>query len=72
MATNATQQRILREARRMVRSEKLGDLLNDYRQFFKRIRVGYYQERLIYLNRWLINDEQQQIDAFYSKQRAGK
>ncbi len=42
MATNATQERILREAKRMVRGEKLGDLLNDYRQFFQRVRVGYY------------------------------
>ncbi len=72
MAMNATQERILREARRMVRSEKISDLLNDYRQFFRRVRVGYYQDRLMYLNRWLINDEQQHIDAFYSKQRAGK
>ena len=72
MARNATQERILREARRMVRGERLSDFLNDYRQFFQRVRVGYYQDRLMYLNRWLVNDEQQHIDAFYSKQRAGK
>ncbi len=72
MAMNATQARILREAKRMVRGEKLGDFLNDYRQFFHRLRVGYYHDRLIYLNRWLVNDEQLHIDAYYAKQRAGK
>ena len=66
MAKNATQQRILREARRMVRMEKISDFINDYRQFFHRQRVGYYSDRLIYCNRWLVNDEQQQIDAYYS------
>ena len=65
MAQNATQQRILREARRMVAAEKIGDFINDYRQFFHRLRVGYYSDRLVYLNRWLVNDEQQQIDAYY-------
>ena len=66
MANNTTQQRILREARRMVRLEKLGDFFNDYRQFFHRLRVGYYSDRLVYCNRWLVNDEQQQIDAYYA------
>ena len=66
MAKNATQQRILREARRMVRMEKLTDFINDYRQFFHRQRVGYYSDRLVYHNRWLVNAEQQQIDAYYA------
>ena len=72
MARNATQERIFREAKRMVRGEKLSDFLNDYRQFFQRVRVGYYQDRLMYLNRWLVNDEQQHIDAFYSRQKNKK
>lgn len=67
MARNATQQRILREARRMVALEKWGDFINDYRQFFHRQRVGYYYDRLVYVNRWLVNDEQQQIDAYYGR-----
>ena len=66
MAQNATQARILREAKRMVRMEKLGDFINDYRQYIHRLRVGYYSDRLLYLNRWLINDEQLQIDAYYA------
>ena len=66
MAQNATQTRILREAKRMVRAEKIGDFINDYRQYFHRMRVGYYSDRLMYLNRWLVNDEQQQIDAYYA------
>ena len=67
MAVTATQQRILREARRMVRGEKLSDFVNDYRQFFHRVRVGYYSERLVYLNRWLINDEQLHMNAYYDR-----
>ena len=66
MAQNATQTRILREAKRMVRMEKIGDFINDYRQYFHRTRVGYYSDRLMYLNRWLVNDEQLQIDAYYA------
>ena len=66
MANSATQQRILREAKHMVNMEKWSDFINDYRQYFHRQRVGYYSERLIYVNRWLLNDEQQQIDEYYS------
>ena len=66
MAVSPTQQRILREARRIVAGEKWADFLNDYRQFFHRLRVGYYYDRLVYVNRWLVNDEQQQIDAYYA------
>ena len=65
MAKNATGQRILREAEHMVNMEKLSDFINDYRQFFHRLRVGYYSDRLVYLNRWLVNDEQQQINEYY-------
>lgn len=66
MARTTTQLRILREAKRTVAAEKWGDFINDYRQFFHRLRVGYYSDRLVYVNRWLLNDEQQQIDAYYS------
>ena len=72
MAQNATQARILREAKRMVFAEKIGDFINDYRQFLHRTRVGYYSDRLVYLNRWLINDEQLQIDAFYASRKRKK
>ena len=72
MPLNATQERIFRQARRMVRGEKFSDFINDYRQYFHRVRVGYYYDRLMFLNRWLVNDEQQHIDAYYSRQNAGK
>ena len=51
----------------MVRREKAADFINDYRQFFHRLRVGYYDDRLVYCSRWLVNDEQQQINAFYAE-----
>ena len=73
MPRNATKERILREARRMVRREKFSDFLNDYRQFFQRLRVGYYYDRLMYLNRWLVNDEQLHVDAYYGQRtKTGK
>lgn len=65
--SNVTQARILRDARRMVTAEKVNDLINDYRGFFRRMRMGYYSDRLVYLNRWLVNDEQQQIDEYYGR-----
>lgn len=64
---NATQERILSEARRMVLSEKVSDCINDPREFFRRLTVGYYSDRLVQLNRWLVNDEQQQIDEYYGR-----
>ena len=67
MPRNATEERILREARRMVRGERFADFINDYRQFFHRVRVGYYNDRLVYLNRWLVNDEQQHVNAYYGE-----
>ncbi len=67
MASYKTQQRILQDARKIVRGEKVADLLNDPKQFFHRLRVGYYSDRLAYAARWLINDEQQQIDEYYGR-----
>ena len=69
MPRSATEERLLREARRMVNMEKLSDFLNDYRQFFHRSRVGYYSDRLVLVNRWLLNDEQEQIDAYYASRK---
>ncbi len=67
MASYKTQQRILQDARKIVRGEKVADFLNDPKQFFHRLRVGYYSDRLAYAARWLINDEQQQIDEYYGR-----
>ncbi len=63
-----TKQNILKDARRMVRGEKVADFLNDPKQFFRRVRVGYYHDRFLLASRWLINDEQQQIDEYYGRQ----
>ena len=65
--SNATQERILSEARRMVLSEKVADFINDPRDFLRRLMHGYYSDRLVQLNRWLLNDEQQQIDDYYGR-----
>ena len=66
MKTQKTpQQRILKDARRMVRGEKIADFLNDPKQFFHRVRVGYYHDRFLLAARWLVNDEQQHIDQYY-------
>ena len=62
-----TQDRILRDAKRMVRSEKVSDFLNDHRQFIHRLWVGYYSDRLVYATRWLVNEEQRQIDNYYGR-----
>lgn len=67
MASQTTKQRILRDVKRSVRSEKVADFLNDPKQFFHRLRVGYYSDRMLYAARWLINDEQQQIDDYYGR-----
>ncbi|MCD8087487.1 MAG: hypothetical protein LUE22_02705 [Oscillospiraceae bacterium] len=67
MALNATQRRILGEAKRMVRSEKLADFMNDYKSYFHRRSTGYYDDRLVYITRWLVNDEQQHIDDYYNR-----
>ena len=67
MAQSTTQQRILRDAKRIVRGEKLSDFINDPKQYFHRKRVGYYSDRLLFAARWLINDEQQQIDDYYGR-----
>lgn len=61
-----TKKRILKDAKRMVRGEKVADFLNDPKQFFHRRRVGYYHDRYIYACRWLVNEEQQQIDEYYN------
>ena len=68
MRPRTTEERIISEAKRMVRGEKVADLVNDPRQFIHRLAVGYYSDRLVFHNRWLVNDEQQQIDAYYGKQ----
>lgn len=65
--SQATKNRVLAEARRMVFSEKVSDCINDPREFFRRLLVGYYSDRLVQLNRWLVNDEQQQIDEYYGR-----
>ena len=65
----STKRRLYEEAKRMVASERLSDFLNDPREFVRRLRVGYYSDRLVYIHRWLVNDEQEQINDYYGIQR---
>lgn len=67
MALTPTQRRILSEAKHMVFTEKVTDFLNDYKSFFHRRATGYYDDRLVYITRWLVNDEQQHIDEYYGR-----
>ncbi len=67
MRPRTTEDRIIAEAKNMVRGEKISDFVNDPRQFVRRLAMGYYSDRLVYHTRWLVNDEQQQIDAYYGK-----
>lgn len=62
----STEDRLYKEARRMVSSEKAKDFLNSPRDFLRRLRGGYYSDRLVILHRWLVNDEQQQINDYYN------
>lgn len=62
----STQEHILKDARRMVRGEKVADFLNDPKQYFHRVRVGYYHDRFLLAARWIINDEQQHINKYYA------
>lgn len=62
-----TTQRILKDAKKIVRGEKVADFLNDPKQYFRRVRVGYYHDRYLLATRWLVNDEQQQLNGYYAK-----
>ena len=65
---SSTKDRLYDEAKHMVASEKLADFMNDPKDFIRRLRMGYYSDRLIYIHRWLVNDEQQQINEYYGIQ----
>lgn len=62
-----TRERILKDAKKIVRGEKVADFLNDPKQYFRRVRVGYYHDRYLLATRWLVNDEQQQLNGYYAK-----
>lgn len=47
------QEELLEDAERMVRREKLANFLNNPRDFFRRLRSGYYDEKLVYALRWM-------------------
>lgn len=55
--------RIMDEAYDMTRREKWMDFLNDPKLFFKRLRFGYYEERVMYNVRWILANDK--IDAAY-------
>jgi len=47
------QEELLEDAERIVRREKFADFLNSPKQFFRKLRGGYYEDRLVYALRWL-------------------
>ncbi len=47
------QEALLDDAERIVRREKLRDFLNSPKDFFRKKRCGYYDDRLVYALRWL-------------------
>lgn len=61
----STKKRLYAEAKQMVASEKFSDFINDPREYIRRLRMGYYSERLVFIHRWLVNDEQQQINEYF-------
>ncbi len=63
-----TRERILKDAKKIVRGEKVADFLNDPKQYFHRVRVGYYYDRYLLAARWLVNDEQQHLDSYHGEQ----
>lgn len=50
---NEQQDELLAEAERLVRREKARDFFNSPRDFFRRVRSAYYDERLVLNLRWL-------------------
>lgn len=47
------QEELLEDAERIVRREKIVDFLNSPKQFFRKLRCGWYEDRLVYALRWL-------------------
>lgn len=47
------QNALLDDAKAMLRHEKFADFLNSPRDFFSRLRSGYYDRELVYNLRWL-------------------
>ena len=54
--------RILSDADYMTRREKWADFLNDPRLFFKRLRYGYYDERVMYNTRWILAKDAEEAE----------
>lgn len=50
---NEQQDEFLAEAERLVRQEKARDFFNSPREFFRRLRGAYYDEKLVLNLRWL-------------------
>lgn len=50
---NEQQDELLADAERLVRREKARDFFNSPRDFLRRLRSAYYDERLVLNLRWL-------------------
>ncbi len=54
------QEALLEDAERIVRREKFADFLNSPKQFFRKRRCGYYEDRLVYALRWLMAQNEEE------------
>lgn len=65
---NKQQDELLAEAERLVRREKALDFLNSPRDFFRRLRGAYYDERLVLNLRWLAAQGEEEYEEEYRRE----
>lgn len=61
---NEQQDEFLAEAERLVRLEKARDFFNSPREFFRRLRGAYYDEKLVLSLRWLSARDAAEYDEY--------
>ena len=54
------QEELLEEAERIVRREKIADFLNSPKEFFRKLRSGCYEDRLVHALRWLLAQNEEE------------
>lgn len=59
------QEELLNEAERMVRREKILDFLNSPKDFFRKRRCAYYDDRLVLALRWLAAQPEEEWEEDY-------
>lgn len=61
---NEQQDEFLADAERLVRREKVRDFFNSPRDFFRRLRGAYYDEKLVRTLRWLATQSEDEYDEY--------